>query len=114
MASPTHLHLRADASTFLFRAGVKLLEHNLADFLYLSTTDFIQHKFRPEESEALDLCAAIDEQLGRLVALGALVGITADHGMNAKQKPDGSPNVIYLESELTKKYGSGFRVILPI
>jgi phosphonoacetate hydrolase len=34
--------------------------------------------------------------------------------MNAKQKPDGSPNVIYLESLLTEKYGPGFRVILPI
>src|SRR4029078_6173434 len=56
----------------------------------------------------------IDEQLGRLVALGALVGITAAHGMNAKQKPDGSPNVIYLETELRKKFGNGFRVILPI
>ena len=111
---PTPPVYSADASTYLFRAGVKLLEHSLTDFLYLSTTDFIQHKFRPEESEALDLYAAIDEQLGRLVALGALVGITADHGMNAKQKADGSPNVIYLESELTKKYGPGFRVILPI
>jgi len=48
------------------------------------------------------------------VKLGAILGLTADHGMNAKQKPDGSPNVIYLESELTKKFGNGFRVILPI
>jgi phosphonoacetate hydrolase len=111
---PTPPIYSADASTYLLRAGVKLVEENLADFLYLSTTDFIQHKFRPEEGEALDLYAAIDEQLGRLVELGAFVGITADHGMNAKQKPDGSPNVIYLESELTKKYGPGFRVILPI
>jgi len=111
---PTPPIYSADASIFLLRAGVKLIENNLADFLYLSTTDFIQHKFRPEEPAALDLYAAIDEQLGHLAKLGALVGITADHGMNAKQKPDGSPNVIYLESELTKKYGPGFRVILPI
>src|SRR5438128_5253315 len=34
--------------------------------------------------------------------------------MNAKQKPDGSPNVIYLQSELTRKFGDGLRVILPI
>jgi phosphonoacetate hydrolase len=114
VGEPTPPIYSADASTFLLRAGVKLIQDNLADFLYLSTTDFIQHKFRPEEPAALDLYAAIDEQLGKLAKLGALVGITADHGMNAKQKPDGSPNVIYLESELTKKYGPGFRVILPI
>jgi phosphonoacetate hydrolase len=114
VGQPTPPIYSADASIFLLRAGVKLIEHNLADFLYLSTTDFIQHKFRPEEPAALDLYTAIDEQLGKLAKLGALVGVTADHGMNAKQKPDGSPNVIYLESELTKKYGPGFRVILPI
>ena len=111
---PTPPIYSADASTYLFRAGVKLLEQNLADFLYLSTTDYIQHKFRPEEADALNLYAAIDEQLGRFLQLGAVIGITADHGMNSKQKADGSPNVIYLESELTKKYGPGFRVILPI
>jgi phosphonoacetate hydrolase len=111
---PTPPIYSADASTYLLRAGVKLIEHNLADFLYLSTTDFIQHKYRPEQREALDLYAAIDEQLGSLVQLGARIGITADHGMNAKQKADGTPNVIYLESELTQKYGPGFRVILPI
>jgi phosphonoacetate hydrolase len=56
----------------------------------------------------------LTKQLGRLLALGAVVGITADHGMNAKQKTDGSPNVIYLESELVRQFGPGFRVILPI
>jgi phosphonoacetate hydrolase len=114
VSEPTPPIYSAEASTFLLRAGAKLLEHNIADFLYLSTTDYIQHKFRPDVPEALDFYAAIDEQLGRLLELGAAIGITADHGMNAKQKPDGSPNVICLESELVKKYGRGFRVILPI
>ncbi len=103
-----------EASIYVLRAGVALLEEGLADFLYLSTTDFIQHKYAPDDAQAVEFYAAIDEQLGRLVALNAVVGLTADHGMNAKQKSDGSPNVIYLESELTKKYGPGFRVILPI
>ena len=104
----------AEASLYVLWAGVALLEQERADFLYLSTTDYMQHKYAPEAPEALAFYEAIDRELGRLVALGAVVGVTADHGMNAKQKPDGSPNVIYLESELTKKYGSGFRVILPI
>lgn len=103
-----------EASLYVLKAGVKLIEQKLADFLYLSTTDFMQHKFAPEASEAIDFYEAIDEQLGHLLKLGAVVGLTADHGMNAKQKPDGSPNVIYLESELTKQFGAGFRVILPI
>jgi len=104
----------ADASLYVLRAGVALLERGMADFLYLSTTDYMQHRFAPEAPEALDFYATIDLELGRLLGLGAIVGITADHGMNAKQKPDGSPNVIHLESELTKKFGNGFRVILPI
>jgi phosphonoacetate hydrolase len=111
---PTPPVYSADASTYLFRAGVKLLEHNLADFLYLSTTDFIQHKFRPEESEALDLYAAIDEQLGRprRARRSRRHHCRSWHERQAKAR--WLPNVIYLESELTKKYGPGFRVILPI
>jgi phosphonoacetate hydrolase len=111
---PTPAIYSAEASLYVLWAGVALLEQGRADFLYLSTTDFMQHKFTPSAPEALDFYAGIDRELGRLRALGALVGITADHGMNAKQKPDGSPNVIYLESELTRKFGPGFRVILPI
>ena len=103
-----------DASLYVLKAGVRLLEQGRADFLYLSTTDFIQHKFAPEAAGALEFYAGIDEQLGQLRSLGAVIGITADHGMNAKQKPDGSPNVIYLESECEKRWGGGFRVILPI
>jgi phosphonoacetate hydrolase len=62
----------------------------------------------------IEFYAALDVQLGKLLELGAIVGLTADHGMNAKQNPDGSPRVIYLESELTRRFGSGIRVILPI
>ena len=103
-----------EASIFVLRAGVKLIEAGRANFLYLSTTDFMQHKFAPEAREALEFYAALDEQIGLLLAQNAIVGITADHGMNAKQNPDGSPNVIYLESILVNEFGPGFRVILPI
>jgi phosphonoacetate hydrolase len=86
----------------------------MADFLYLSTTDYMQHRFAPDAPEVVEFYAGIDAELGKLLELDAIVGVTADHGMNAKQKPDGSPNVIYLESLLTEKFGAGFRVILPI
>ena len=111
---PTPPIYSAEASLFVFDAGVALLEQGFADFLYLSTTDYMQHTYAPEAPESLDFYAAIDSELGRLLKLGAVVGLTADHGMNAKQKPNGQPNVIYLESELSKEFGEGFRVILPI
>jgi phosphonoacetate hydrolase len=114
LVGPTPAIYSGDASLYVLRAGVRLLESGRADFLYLSTTDFMQHAHAPEEPEALDFYAAIDVELGRLLALGAVLGVTADHGMNAKQGPDGAPNVLYLESELTRQFGPGFRVILPI
>ena len=86
----------------------------MADFLYLSTTDFIQHKFGPTEQAALNFYAAVDLEIGRLLELGAVVAFTADHGMNAKQLPDGSLKMVFVESELTAKFGAGIRVILPI
>ncbi len=114
VVGPTPAIYSGEASLYVLKAGVKLIERGAADFLYLSTTDFMQHNFAPEAPEAVEFYAGIDEQLGHLLALGALVGITADHGMNAKQKLDGSPNVVYVESELVKRFGPGFRVILPI
>ncbi len=114
LAGPTPPIYSGEASLYVLRAGVALLRRGLADFLYLSTTDFMQHKFAPEAPEALAFYAGIDESLGQLLDLGALVAVTADHGMNAKQNPDGSPKVIYLESILEEEFGPGFRVILPI
>lgn len=114
LVGPTPPIYSAEASLYVLRAGARLIETGHADFLYLSTTDYMQHKYGPEEPEALDFYAGIDDAVGRLLELGAVVGITADHGMNAKQRPDGSPNVIFLESELERRYGPGFRVILPI
>jgi phosphonoacetate hydrolase len=114
LVGPTPAIYSGEASLYVLRAGAVLLERGLADFLYLSTTDFMQHKFVPEAPEALEFYAGIDQLTGRLLSLGAIVGVTADHGMNSKQKADGSPNVIYLETELNARFGPGFRVILPI
>lgn len=114
LVGPTPAIYSGEASLFVLKAGAAMLEREIADFLYLSTTDFMQHKYAPEDLESLDFYAAIDQQLGRLLARGAVIGLTADHGMNAKQLPDGTPNVIYLESELIQQFGTGFRVILPI
>jgi len=103
-----------EASVYVLRAGAALVDAGRADFLYLSLTDYIQHKFAPEEEGALEFYAALDEQLGRLADLGCRLGITADHGMNAKCHADGSPRVIYVEDELREQFGGGHNVICPI
>lgn len=104
----------ADASLFVLRAGVALLEKGLADFLYLSLTDYMQHTYAPDAEESLAFYEAQDNEIGKLLELGAIIGATADHGMNAKVNADGTPNVLFIETMLTEKFGPGFRVICPI
>ena len=111
---PTPEIYSADASLYVLRAGVALLEQGLADFLYLSLTDYMQHKYPPSAPDSLDFHEEIDREIGKLLELGALVGLTADHGMNAKNGPDGMPRVLYLESLLREEIGDGVRVICPI
>jgi phosphonoacetate hydrolase len=114
LVGPTPEIYSADASLYVLQAGIALIENHSADFLYLSLTDFIQHKFAPEAPEALNFLAGIDDKIARMLELGAVVGATADHGMNCKQTLRDEPNVIYLETLLTKAFGLGIRVILPI
>ncbi len=114
LAGPTPAIYSGEASVYVLRAGVALIEQGLADFLYLSTTDYMQHRYAPDAPEAIDFYAALDEQIGRLLALDAVVALTADHGMNAKCDTDGQPNVVYLETALNEQFGGGCRVICPI
>ncbi len=105
----------ADASLFVLRAGVAFIKKGLADFLYLSLTDYMQHTYAPEAEESLAFYEAMDKEIGKLLEVGAIVGATADHGMNAKVKTDGKPNVLFVEDMLEEKFGgNGFRVICPI
>ncbi len=103
-----------EASIYVLEAGAVLAEQGRADFLYLSTTDYMQHKHGPEAPEILDFHAGIDAAIGRLLDAGCTVALTADHGMNAKNLPGGSPKVIFVESLLREKFGTGLRVICPI
>jgi phosphonoacetate hydrolase len=105
----------AALSEFIFVAGVKLMERERPDLMYLSTTDYIQHKAAPGTPMANDFYAMIDRHLARLDALGATIVLTADHGMNAKHGAAGEPNVIYLQDTLDVWLGQHqARVILPI
>src|SRR5688572_17825951 len=105
----------AELSEFVFAPGVKLMERDRPELMYLSTTDYVQHKAAPGTPAANSFYAMMDRYLARLDAAGAVIALTADHGMNAKHGADGSPNVIYLQDLLDEWLGAGdARVILPI
>ncbi|WP_341976199.1 phosphonoacetate hydrolase [Microbacterium sp. LTA6] len=112
----------ADLSIFALAAGVEILRTRGADIMYLSLTDYIQHKNAPGTEAANDLYAEIDRYAAELEALGAIVVLTADHGMSAKTDAAGKPNVLFVEDEVRRILGTtgaepgsdGLRVILPI
>ncbi len=85
------------------------------ELIYLSTTDYIQHKDAPGTPGANDFYAMMDKDLKQLDTQGATIALTADHGMNAKTDAKGDPSVIYLQDVLDGWLGkNAARVILPI
>ena len=105
----------ADLSEFVFAAGVWLMQHQRPDVMYLSTTDYIQHKFAPGTAGANAFYAMMDGYLQQLEDMGCVIALTADHGMNAKVGMDGLPQVIYLQDWFDAWLGIAVaRVILPI
>jgi phosphonoacetate hydrolase len=105
----------ARLSEFVFAAGVRLMQTRRPDVMYLSTTDYVQHKHAPGSAEANAFYRMMDRYLAELEDAGCSVALTADHGMNAKTRLDASPNVIYLQDLLDEWLGpAGARVILPI
>jgi phosphonoacetate hydrolase len=105
----------AALSEFVFAAGVRLMEAQRPDVMYLSTTDYVQHKHAPGSPEANAFCRMMDGYLEQLERAGCAIALTADHGMSAKTRLDASPNVIYLQDLLDGWLGAGrTRVILPI
>jgi phosphonoacetate hydrolase len=105
----------ADLSLFVLDAGIALLQRGGAELLYLSLSDYVQHAHAPGEAEADAFHQAIDDRVRRMVEFGAVVGLVADHGMNDKARPDGAPNVVFLEDALNERFGPDtVRVICPI
>ena len=105
----------ADLSEFVFAAGVWLMAHEKPDLMYLSTTDYIQHKFAPGTDGANAFYAMMDSYLQQLEDMGCIIALTADHGMNAKTGMNGKPDVLYLQDMLDAWLGATqARVILPI
>ncbi len=105
----------AELSGFVMAAGVKLVDLAKPDLMYLSTTDYIQHKYAPGSEGSNAFYAMMDGHIGALDALGCTLVMVADHGMNDKHKQDGSPDVIYLQDVLDDWLGAEkSEVICPI
>ncbi|UPH70368.1 phosphonoacetate hydrolase [Abyssibius alkaniclasticus] len=105
----------AELSEFVFAAGVKLLEEWKPDVMYLTTTDYIQHKYKPGDAPANAFYEMFDRYLTKLDAMGAAIVVTGDHGMKPKHDESGAPNVIYVQDILDDWLGkNAARVILPI
>jgi phosphonoacetate hydrolase len=105
----------AELSEFVFAAGVKLMQRDRPDVMYLSTTDYIQHKHAPGTPVANAFYAMMDGYLAQLDKMGCVIGLTAYHGMNAKHDSSKQPDVIYLQDLFDEWLGKGAaRVILPI
>ena len=105
----------AELSEFVFAAGVQLLKEFRPDIMYLTTTDYVQHKYAPGVPQANAFYEMFDKYLTELDALGAAIVVTADHVMKPKHKADGSPDVVYVQDLLDEWLGKdAARVILPI
>lgn len=101
-------------SHYALEIGLAAHRRKPLDLLYVSLTDFVQHKQPPGGDMADRFYARLDDFLGEYLDAGFVVGVTADHGMHAKQNADGSPRVHYLEDVLCAAGVDGFRVVLPI
>ncbi len=105
----------AELSEFVFAAGVQLLRARPA-----GPDVSFDHRLRAAQGGAglgdgQRFYAMIDRYVGALDEAGAVLALTADHGMNDKHRADGSPDVIYLQDWFDQRLGAGAaRVILPI
>ena len=105
----------AELSEFVFASGLKLLEEWFPDVMYLSTTDYIQHKYAPEDKEAIKFLTMIDNYLSEISKFDVTMVITADHGMSAKHNKNGDPQIVFIQDFLDQEFGTNStNVILPI
>ena len=105
----------ADLSEFVFAAGVKIMAEHRPEVMYLSTTDYVQHKHAPGTPAANDFYRMMSGYLAQLDAMGVTIALTADHGMNAKTDAAGDPQIIFLQDWFDARIGTAkARVILPV
>jgi phosphonoacetate hydrolase len=96
--------------------SVRLLRSAMPDIMYVSTSDYVQHKHAPGEAAANQFYAAVDRSLAAIDRLGATLVLTADHGMRAKADAAGRVRAVFLQEVLDEWLGGPdtARVVLPI
>lgn len=97
-----------DLSAYAMELGLAIHRKTPRDLVYVSLTDYVQHKQATGGEMADRFFCRFDALLGEYLDEGFVVGITADHGMNAK------PRVIYLEDALAAAGIDQAHVVLPI
>lgn len=102
-------------SLLVMEAGIRLLRERRPALMYLSLTDWVQHKWAPEEDGARAFYAQLDDAIGRLMAEDVTLALTADHGMSDKSNAAGEPEVVWLQDSLDARFGAGeTTVVCPI
>lgn len=105
----------AELSLFVLDTGIALARQGRSRLMYLSLSDYVQHRHAPSSAEARAFMRAVDSRLGTLAALGCLVATTADHGMSDMARTDGTPEVVFVADLLDARFGpEATRVICPI
>ena len=99
-------------SLFVLQAGLKLLRDRRPEVMYLSLTDFVQHRYAPEAPEALSFYQKLDALFGLLAAEDINLGLTADHGMSDMSLENLEPHVLWLQDILDAKFGKGEAVVI--
>ena len=90
----------SELSEFVMAAGLSIVMCERPNLMYLSTTDYVQHKAAPGSPMANAFYAMMDRYVGALDKQGCVLVLTADHGMNDKHLPNGEPDVIYLQDQI--------------
>jgi phosphonoacetate hydrolase len=101
-------------SPFTIDLAVKLAAYLSARLVYASLTDFVQHSAAPGEPLADAFYAAVDTSIGAALDAGFVVGLAADHGMNAKSQADGTPQVRFLDDVLAAAGVRSAHTLCPI
>jgi phosphonoacetate hydrolase len=68
----------------LVKAAHEEISKTKWDVIYISTTDYIPHKYNPKHPLAKEYLKRIDEELESIYNFGYEMGIVSDHGMNDK------------------------------
>ena len=65
-------------------------------FIYVATTDYVEHKCSPTDTEAKRHLELVDDELGELInqVPDILLCLVVDHGMNAKKKAVNLKNLL--------------------